>query len=393
LEFHSSSEKIRFDVFEVDTAAKELRKYGTRVKLSEQPFQALALLLERAGQLVTREEFQKRLWAEGVFVDFERGLNKVINRLREVLGDDADHPKYIETLPQRGYRFIGEIRADPVARPELADPERPPAAFAPNRIGRRAAITGLAASAAVVSGFAVWRRQEQFKIESIAVLPLDNLSGDPAQEFFADGMTDELIGELARIRSVRVISRTSAMRYKGQAKKSLREIARELGVDAIVEGSVAKAGGHVRITAQLIRASDDRPIWSGRYERELADVLALQNDVARAISAQVRKQIDPETRSPRRVAPEAHETYLKAYASPFIKVRSVFRAAWNCSAGRWNWIRRTIRRMRDWRKRFALPESFPGALPRRPIPRPGKWRSERWNWTRTTRRLTTSWRT
>ena len=304
------SVKIRFDAFEVDTSTKELRKHGTRLRLAEQPFQALSLLLEQRGQLVTREEFQKRLWPEGVFVDFERGLNKAINRLREVLGDDAEHPRYIETLPQRGYRFIGNIATE-------APAQQPPVTGAPKSgISRRGIIAGVAGSAAVIgTGLAVWRLTARGSIESIAVLPLANLSGDPEQEFFADGMTDELIGELARIRSLRVISRTSAMLYKGRAKKPLREIARELQVDAIVEGSVAQSGGRVRIAAQLIRAADDRPVWSDRYERPLADVLALQNEVARAIAVQVRRQLTPETRRPRQVLPEAHETYLKAYAS------------------------------------------------------------------------------
>ncbi len=310
MDIDSRSVKIRFDAFEVDTSTKELRKHGTRLRLAEQPFQALSLLLEQRGRLVTREEFQKRLWPEGVFVDFERGLNKAINRLREVLGDDAERPRYIETLPQRGYRFIGEVAVDAAApQPPVTTPPK-------SSISRRSVLAGVAGSAAVIgTAVAAWRWVAQAKIESIAVLPLANLSGDPEQEFFADGMTDELIGELARIRSLRVISRTSAMLYKGRAKKPLREIARELQVDAIVEGSVAQSGGRVRIAAQLIRAADDRPVWSDRYERPLADVLALQNEVARAIAVQVRRQLTPETRRPRQVLPEAHETYLKAYAS------------------------------------------------------------------------------
>lgn len=302
------STKIRFEAFEVDTVTRELRKNGIRIKLSEQPFQALTLLLERSGQLVTREEFQKHLWPEGVFVDFERGLNKAINRLREVLSDDADQPRYIETLPQRGYRFIGEIVVETPPVPE-------PTTSAPPPISRRTLIAGLGATGAAATGLAVWLWPARRKIESIAVLPLDNLSGDPAQEYFSDGMTDELIGELARIRTLRVTSRTSAMRYKARGRKSLPEIARELGVDAIVEGSVAQAGGRVRITAQLIRAADDRPIWSDRYERNLADVLMLQNEVARTIAAQVRIQVTPDVRPVRQVMPEALETYLKAYAS------------------------------------------------------------------------------
>jgi TolB-like protein/DNA-binding winged helix-turn-helix (wHTH) protein/Flp pilus assembly protein TadD len=303
-----------------------LRKHGSRLKLAEQPFQALAFLVERAGQLVTREELQKRLWQDGVFVDFERGINKVINRLREILGDDADNPKFIETLPQRGYRFIGEIVRDSPppsnlevgqARVSAATTAPPLALTASNSIGRRALFAGLTGSAALISGLAGWRWFARREINSIAVLPLDNLSGDPAQDFLADGMTDELIGELAKIRSLRVISRTSVMRYKGPAKKPLPQIARELHVDAIVEGSVARDGAKVRITAQLIRAIDDRHIWAERYEREMSDVLRLQNEVSRAIAVQVRRQVTVESKPLRQVYPEAQETYMKAYASLF----------------------------------------------------------------------------
>lgn len=301
---------IRFGVFEVDTATGELRKHGTRLKLAEQPFQALMLLLERPGQLVTRDEFRRRLWSEGVFVDFERGLNKAINRLREALCDDPDHPTYIETLPQRGYRFIGELA------PGSTTPSEPPADVTPPSHARRTLLAaGLTGAAAIGAAVAAWRWPAPNPIRSIAVLPLANLSEDPAQEYFSDGMTDELIGELARIRSVRVISRTSVMQYKGPAKKRLPEIARELGVDAIVEGTVARAGGRVRITAQLIRAADEMRVWSERYERGLSDVLVLQHEVARAIAGQVRAQLTPGARVTRHVVPEAHELYLKAYAA------------------------------------------------------------------------------
>lgn len=307
--------RIRFGAFELDTLARELRKHGVRLKLSEQPFRALKLLLERPGELVTREELQQRLWDADVFVDFERGINKAINRLREVLGDDAEQPKFIETLPQRGYRFIGEISPESAPAPSPAPPsqEDPPTAW---WTGRRAAIAGIAG--ALAAGVGIWRDwPSQRKIESIAVLPLANLSGDPAQEYFSDGMTDELMGELARIRSLRVISRTSVMRYKGPVKLSLREIASELQVDAFVEGSVAQADGRARITVQLTRAADGRQIWSERYERELSDILTLQNEVARAIAGQVRTQVAPEMRRPRKVPPEAHEAYLRARAGLF----------------------------------------------------------------------------
>lgn len=276
--------RIRFGTFEVDTRSGELHRKGSRVKLQAQPFQVLALLLERPGEVVTREELTGQLWPENTFVDFERGLNKAVNKLREALRDDAEKPRFIETLPQRGYRFIAEISAS--ARPSTMISEERDAL--PSPIPAR--------------------------IDSIAVLPLDNHSGDPAQEYFSDGMTEELISAISRISSLRVISRTSVMTYKG-TRKSLPAIARELRVDAVVEGSVARSGDKVRVTAQLIYARDDRHLWAARYERELRDVLQLQAEIAQDIASQVHKLLDPRQLSPfpaRKVHPQAFETALRA---------------------------------------------------------------------------------
>ena len=304
---------IRFGVFEVDLASGELRKNGERIRLQEQPFQTLVALLERPSEVLTREELQKRLWPADIVVDFDRGLNKAINRLREALGDDADNPRFIETLPQRGYRFIGQVETAPVeTAPSLAAaPHQEP----PLRRRRLIAIAGGLIAAPLLSvGYRLLRSPAR-RIESIAVLPLENLSGNPAQEYFSDGMTDELIGEIARIGSLRVISRTSIMQYKGGARKPLPVIARELNVDAIVEGTVAQSGQKVRITAQLIRARDDRHLWSEKYERDLADVLALQGDVARAIASQIRIKLtagEQTSLTPtRKVNPEAYDAFLK----------------------------------------------------------------------------------
>jgi TolB-like protein/Tfp pilus assembly protein PilF len=271
-----SPQLIRFGAFEVDTRSGELRRQGSRVSLQEQPFQALVLLLERPGEVVTREELSKRLWPEDTFVDFERGLNKAINKLRAALRDDAEKPCFIETLPQHGYRFIAPV--------ESAAPVRDRS-----------------------------RSQQHPQIDSIAVLPLDNLSGDPAQEYFSDGLTEELICAVARISSLRVISRTSVMPYKG-AGKSLPAIAKELRVDAIVEGSVARSDQKIRITAQLIYAQEDRHLWSGRYERELRDILQLQAEIAEDIASQIHKLLDPGQRPSapaRQVHPQAYEACLK----------------------------------------------------------------------------------
>ena len=300
---------LRFDVFQVDLRSGELRKQGHRVKLQEQPFQVLAMLLERPGEVVTREELRQPLWPADTFVDFDHGLNIAINKLREALGDSADTPRFIETLPRRGYRFIAPVQG---VRPASA--------------GRRTVrplvlgALGVVTLALVLVGLNVGGLRTRLlrgttvpPIQSLAVLPLENLSGDPGQEYFADGMTDELITDLAQISTVRVISRTSVMRYKG-ARTPLQEIARQLNVDAVVEGTVARSGNRVRVRAQLIRVADDRHLWAESFERELQDVLALQSEVASAIARQVQvKLMMPQGHrgSVGPIKPAAYEAYLK----------------------------------------------------------------------------------
>jgi TolB-like protein/DNA-binding winged helix-turn-helix (wHTH) protein/Flp pilus assembly protein TadD len=304
---------VRFGVFEADLAAGELFRKGLKIRLQEQPFQVLAALLERPGQVVTREELQRRLWPDAV-VDFDRGLNKAINRLREALGDDADNPRFIETLPQRGYRFLGPVETAPT-EPTLSPPVDPGRAV---RLIPRRGLLGIAGGLAAVPFIVLGYRRLNTsggRIESIAVLPLENLSGDPEQEYFSDGVTDELITAIAGISSLRVISRTSVMRYKGGDRKSLPEIARELNVDAIVEGSVAHSGRTVRINVRLVRAGDDRHLWSGRYERDLAEILAVQSEVARSVATEIRINVTPQEQrrfgSGRIVSPEAYEAFLR----------------------------------------------------------------------------------
>src|ERR1700756_1397078 len=312
---------LRFDNYELDTRAGQLRKGGVKLRLRGQPLQVLAILVEHAGEVVTREELQRKMWKADTFVDFDHGLHNAIARIREVLGDSAETPRYIETLPRRGYRFIGQIEdfqtprlaEDPVANvgqgATLAKPRK-----------RNPSLV-LILCTLFVLGLAAWtaRRYVYAKaavqpIHSIAVLPLDNLSGDPSEEFFADGMTDQLITDLAKVGPLRVISRTSVMRYKG-AKKALPEIARELRVDAIVEGSVIRSGQRVRVTAQLVQASTDQHLWAETYDRDLYDILKLQGEVADAIAQQVRAQLTPTQQSQLRLAhvvnPEAYDDYLR----------------------------------------------------------------------------------
>jgi TolB-like protein/DNA-binding winged helix-turn-helix (wHTH) protein/Flp pilus assembly protein TadD len=326
----SSRVRLRFGVFEVDLRAGELRKHGVRLRLQEQPFQVLAMLLERPGETVTREELRNRLWTGDTFVDFDHGVNKAVNRIRDVLGDSATSPRFVETVARRGYRFIADVAVvgAPVARSETRTEDLvpvasesvapvPPSPF-PRRLRRWHpwAFTGIAlalASLAVVFGM-LQRRNQPAPIRSLAVLPLENLSGDTSQEYFADGMTDELIATLGQISALRVISRTSVMPYK-RARKPLPLIARELNVEALVEGTVLRSDGRVRITAQLIEARDDKHLWSETYDGDLRDTLTLQNKVARAIAEQIRVNLNTQEqatlRHGRLVDPEAHEAYLK----------------------------------------------------------------------------------
>src|ERR1035438_2040921 len=260
---------LRFGLFEVDARAGELRKQGVRVKLQDQPFRVLTLLLKRPGEVVRREELRSQIWGSDMFIDFDNGLNTSINKLRETLGDSADSPTFIETLPRRGYKFIAPV-------------EKLQSQHAP-------------------------------QIDSLAVLPLDNLSGDPAQEYFSDGLTEELICALATIPSLRVISRTSVMLYKG-SRKSLPAIARSADLDAVVEGSVSRSDQKLRITVQLVLAREDRHLWSGRYERDLGEILQLQAELGKCIAHQVHRLVDPNhahSERVRQVHPQAYEACLK----------------------------------------------------------------------------------
>jgi TolB-like protein/DNA-binding winged helix-turn-helix (wHTH) protein/Tfp pilus assembly protein PilF len=314
---------LRFDTFELDTRAGELRKRGAKLRLQGQPLQVLAALLQRSGDLVTRDELRAQIWPADTFVDFDHSLHNAIARLREVLGDSATKPHYIETLPRRGYRFIGQVEELEVEEEQPTTTEQLVAPSPQSPRKGRTALLSVTLLIVASLGSAFWMVRpvsprasdaEDLPLRSLAVLPLDNLSGDPSQEYFVDGMTDELITDLAKVSSLRVISRTSVMRYKG-TRKGLPEIARELNVDAIIEGSVVRSGKRVRITAQLLHGPTDRHLWAETYERDLGDVLRLQSDVAQAIAQQVRAQVSPQQqarlRSARVVEPAAYEAYLQ----------------------------------------------------------------------------------
>jgi TolB-like protein/DNA-binding winged helix-turn-helix (wHTH) protein/Tfp pilus assembly protein PilF len=306
-----STTPIRFGPFEVDSVSGELRKHGVRVKLQEQPLQILEFLLEHPGDVVTREELRQRLWPADTFVDFDHGLYNAIKRLREALGDVADTPRFIETVPKRGYRFIGELtgnnqpaaQADPGAVEVSESPSSPtlPQTKTRSRKTRLLVLVGAGSLALVlfllvgfnVGGAGAHVRAALTKsspqIHALAVLPLKNLSDDPAQEYFSYGMTDELITDLAQISGLKVISHTSVLQY-GKGTKSLQQIAGELGVDGIVEGAVRRSGDRVRITVQLIYVPQEQHLWAATYDRDLRDALTLQSSVAAAIVEPIRSK-------------------------------------------------------------------------------------------------------
>jgi TolB-like protein/DNA-binding winged helix-turn-helix (wHTH) protein/Tfp pilus assembly protein PilF len=311
---------LHFGPFTVDLEARSLHRQTRRIKLQDQPFQVLAILLERPSELITREELRQRLWAADTLVDFDHGLNIAINKLREALGDSADEPRFIQTVPRRGYRFLGELQSE---RPLIEAGSGQDAATARPPERRHivyAGAAGILLLAGVVALLVLrytgspHATPELRHIESIAVLPLRNLSGDAEQEYFADGMTEALITDLAQISALRVISRTSSMRYKA-LNEPLPQIARELHVDAVVEGSVLRSGGRVRITAQLVDVASDKHLWAQSYDRELRDVLVLQSEIARTIADEIQVKITPQERvrlaTTRVVDPAAHEDYIK----------------------------------------------------------------------------------
>jgi TolB-like protein/DNA-binding winged helix-turn-helix (wHTH) protein len=310
---------VRFGAFELDLNSRELCKHGHRVRLVGQPVELLICLLETPGEVVTREALQKRLWPDDTFVNFEHSLNAAVKRLRRALNDTAESPLFVETLPRRGYRFIASMQEDVVERDHAPAPATesndPEAAM---ERPRRGSWTIAAAGVLVVSiASAAWFarvRNAPSPIRSLAVLPLENLSADPSQEYFSEGLTDELITELGQIKALRVISRTSVMTYE-KVRKPLPDIARELAVDAIVEGTVLRSGKRVRVTAQLIQAAADKHLWAESYESDLGDALAIQQKVARSIANEIKIELTQHEKmvlaSPKRVNPESHEAYLK----------------------------------------------------------------------------------
>ena len=323
---------LRFGSFELDLRTRQLRQQGRLVRLQEQPLQLLTLLAARPGELIDREEIRQKLWAQDTFVGFDDGVNHAIRAVREALGDSARSPRFVETVPRQGYRFIAPVEvlgrhdtpdigrlpaggkaastAGPVD-PGTPQPARslvgrlPKARWLPGLLG----IIVLAGAAVLVVRSAHPRPQ----INSLAVLPLENLSGDSSQEYFSDGVTEAIITDLGQIAGIRVISRTSVMHYK-RSDRTLPQIARDLNVDALVEGGIVRSGGRVRITAQMVALNPERHVWAASYERDAGDIIGLQRDVAEAVAREIRTALSvaprPATsRSP--VNPQAYELYLR----------------------------------------------------------------------------------
>jgi TolB-like protein/DNA-binding winged helix-turn-helix (wHTH) protein/Flp pilus assembly protein TadD len=301
--------RICFSVFELRRETRELLKHGVRIKLEDQPFEILAALLERPGDTVTRGELRARLWPAGTFVEFDKGLNKAVNKIRTALGDSAATPRFIETLSRRGYRFIAPVTLveEPHA-PATAGEEPRHAAPGHRAISRphswRRRTLWIAGSVmsllALAVGFNAGGVRDRLlasrsvpRLQSLVVLPIENLSGDAGQEYFADGFTDDLISMLSRIGSVRVISRTSAMRYKG-AKLALPAIARELRVDGVVEGSLQRAGGRTRINVALIHAATERQLWTGSYEGAVGETAQFGWRIAPVVAHQIGARLTAE---------------------------------------------------------------------------------------------------
>jgi TolB-like protein/DNA-binding winged helix-turn-helix (wHTH) protein len=327
---YPSSSLVRFGDFDLDLRTGELRRDGVSLNLPPQPAKILILLLGRAGDVITRSELAEQVWGEDTFVNFDQGLNFAIRQIRTVLGDDSETPRFIETLPKRGYRFIAAVNKDEPAAvvapfvAQASEPPRKPAWRVP-----LALITILAVGLGFVFAWSQFRtrRVGAHQIKSLAVLPLHNLSRDPEQEYFSDGMTDELITELAKVNTLTVISQTSVERYK-ETKRTLRDIAHELGVDAVVEGTIMRSGDRVRITAQLIDARSDKHLWAESYERDLGrsaghsyegnvvDLIGLQSEVARSITDEIaeslKQQANVHSSAPQHsVSPEAYDLYLR----------------------------------------------------------------------------------
>jgi TolB-like protein/DNA-binding winged helix-turn-helix (wHTH) protein/Tfp pilus assembly protein PilF len=307
---------VRFGAFDLDLRSGELYKNGIRLKLQDQPFQVLALLLEHPGDVVTREEIRQKLWSADTFVDFDTGLNSAIKKLRDALNDKAEAPRYVETLPRRGYRLIVPIenlepQAEEAGGQIVTVPDRSPGPTdrkPPFLTLRKAALAAALLAALAIGSW--WLLRQNPGSYTIAVLPFKNLSSEPNSDYFSDGLTEEIISNLSVIDGLQVKSRTSSFFFKDKPR-NIHDVGSELGVALVLEGSVLRSGDKLRINARLVRVSDDLPLWSNQFDRELKDVFAIQDDISHSIVNQLRLKLG---RGQRRYNTnlEAYDLYLKA---------------------------------------------------------------------------------
>jgi TolB-like protein/DNA-binding winged helix-turn-helix (wHTH) protein/Flp pilus assembly protein TadD len=319
----------KFDEFELDPSRFELRRHGRALKLERIPMELLILLIEKDGSVVTRQEIVDRLWGKEVFVDTEHGINTAIRKIRQALKDDSDRPRFVQTVTGKGYRFVAEKNGTSsssaviaAVKPQTANTDAgamPPGIAPKARLRRWQPVLivilalGLAAAGLLAANIAgvrdrVFRASRASQIHSIAVIPLANLSGDSSQDYFADGMTDELITALAKNRNLRVVSRTSAMQYKG-VRRPVRDIARELNVDGILEGSIERSTNRVHMTVQLIYAPTDTHVWAESYDRDQTQAYSLPEELSQTIAKEVKVATSPAPPQ-RYIDPEAHDAYL-----------------------------------------------------------------------------------
>ena len=336
-------ERVRFGTFELNVRSGELVSIGTetvepgsaKVLLREQPFRILRILVERQGQMVTRQEIRQILWPNDTFVDYERSINVAMAILRKALADDADHPKYIETLARRGYRMIapvewqrsstaaqGSLVSSPDTLRRIEGPMDERELGAAKHWGKVAVVAGCTVILVVVA-YMTWRRfrasaRAQSEKIMLAVLPFENLTGDPSKEYLADGLTEETISELGRLKpeQLGVIARTSVMGYKHKDTR-LDQIGRDLSVQYVLENSLRESGNHIRLTSQLIQVKDQTHLWSRDYDYAAKDILTIEDDVAKAVAQEIRLRLtsrqQAELAQPHRVNPEAFDAYLQGY--------------------------------------------------------------------------------
>ncbi len=322
----TQTRRVRFGPFEADLRSCELRKDGLKVKLQDQPFQVLAMLIQRPGEMIPRKEFREKLWPADIFVDFDTGLNTAIKKLREALSDSSDEPRYIETLPRRGYRLIVPVenleaqQGTDVEGPaslangqQIAEPVLPtiprPTHLKPRFLYWRNTAVALVVLAVLATG-SWWLFRQNARLYTIAVLPFKNLSAEPDSDYFSDGLTDEIISDLSIIDGLQVKSRTSSFFFKDKPS-NIHEVGSQLGANFVLEGSVLRSGDRLRINARLVRVSDDVPLWSNSFDRQLEDVFSIQDEISRSIVNQLRLKLGQGQRR-YNTNLEAYDLYLKA---------------------------------------------------------------------------------